>query len=245
MIWVYVICERPEVPLPVSTLGLAGAPLEGLREGQLLAALSRHAELGEISTLEALSAHERVVEQLMDERTVLPMRFGSQLAGDAALRSALASHHDELIAALDRVRGKVELAVRVIRADSVPGGDVPACARPGIAASASAAEGHPSGREYVRAKLERRERDEVAGTALHGPLATLAVAARRHLGLLPGELLHAAYLVERPTVGEFRDAARRLQRERRDVAVLCTGPWPPYSFVDVDVGSEPTVGIGA
>jgi hypothetical protein len=50
--------------------------------------------------------------------------------------------------------------------------------------------------------------------------------------------LRASYLVERPVVGEFRAVAQRLQREYRDTTVLCTGPWPPYSFVEVAVGSR-------
>jgi hypothetical protein len=233
VIWVYAICERPDDP-PASTAGLAGAPLEAVREGELLAVLSRHGDLGQISSIDALWAHERVVERLMAERAVLPMRFGSQLASEAALRRALAAHHDELLSALDTVRGMVELAVRAMQEAAPAGSDLPA----------AAAEGHHSGRDYLRAKLERRDREAAAGAALHAPLAALAVATKRRRALAPGELLHAAYLVERPAVAEFRAAAQRLQRKHRDVAVLCTGPWPPYSFVDIDVGSELGAGIG-
>lgn len=240
VIWVYAICDRPDVPPPASSAGLEGAPLEGVREGGLLAVVSRHDELGRISNLDALWAHERVVERLMAQRAVLPMRFGSQLTGEAALRRALATHHDELQSALDKVRGMVELAVRVMGAAARAGSDEPRAATTG----AAAAEGDQSGRDYLRAKLEHRDREEAAGAALHAPLAALAVAARRRRALGPGELLHAAYLVQRPVMGEFRAAAQRLQREHQDVAVLCTGPWPPYSFVDVDVGSELGAGIG-
>jgi hypothetical protein len=72
----------------------------------------------------------------------------------------------------------------------------------------------------------------------------LAVAASRRPVQAPDELLHASYLVERPVVAEFRAAAQRLQREHRDAAVLCTGPWPPYSFVDVAVSCQLGVGMG-
>jgi hypothetical protein len=218
--------------------------LESLREGRLLAVFSRHIDLPETRALDALWAHERVVERLMAERAVLPMRFGSQFAGEAALRLALASRHDELLSALDGVRGRVELAVRAMLAAGPLRSDAPAAAGVEAAAGAEATEGRHTGREYLRAKLELRDREEAAGAALHAPLAALAVAARRRRGLAPGELLHGAYLVERPVVGEFRAVAQRLQREQRDTAVLCTGPWPPYSFVEVDVGSELGAGIG-
>jgi hypothetical protein len=240
VIWVYAICERPDDPPPSGAAGLAGAPLEVVREGELLAVLSRHDDLGEMSSLDALWAHERVVELLMGERAVLPMRFGSKLAGEVPLRRALATHNTELLGALARVRGMVELAVRAMREVERAGSGEAAGA--GAAAGPEAAEGSQSGRDYLRAKLELRDREQAVGATLHGPLCALAVAAKRRRGLAPGELLHAAYLVERPTVAKFRAAAQRLQREHRDVAVLCTGPWPPYSFVEVDMGSD--VGAG-
>jgi hypothetical protein len=238
VIWVYAIAERPEVPLPVSTTGLAGAPLEGVCEGSLLAVLSRHVDPAQTSGVDALWKHEHVVERLMADRAVLPMRFGSQLAGDAALRRALASRHDELLSALDRVRGRVELAVHAMSAAGQPRREASG------AAVGGAAKGPHKGREYLRARLELRDRADAAAAELDAPLAALAVATSRRPGQSPGELLHASYLVERPVVAKFRAAAQRLQREHRDAAVLCTGPWPPYSFVDVELSSKLGVGKG-
>jgi gas vesicle protein GvpL/GvpF len=84
------------------------------------------------------------------------------------------------------------------------------------------------GGQYLRAKLSTAR----TVTALHETLAALAVAARRWPERAPSELLRASYLVERPAVPEFRGAVERLQREHPEAALLCTGPWPAYSFVD-------------
>jgi hypothetical protein len=46
------------------------------------------------------------------------------------------------------------------------------------------------------------------------------------------ELLRAAYLVDRDAVGGFTARVDALQREHPELAVLCTGPWPPYSFAE-------------
>ena len=47
----------------------------------------------------------------------------------------------------------------------------------------------------------------------------------------PGpELLRAAYLVDREAVEGFVGLVRRLQAAHEDLRILCTGPWPPYSF---------------
>jgi hypothetical protein len=226
VIWVYAIGDRPAAP-PPSVSGLGGAPLEGVCEGALVAVISRHAEPPEPGTVDALWAHERVVERLMAGGAVLPMRFGSQLPDEAALRWALATRNDELLGALDGVRGRVELAVRAVRAGDPPRAEV----APAVVAGATG-----SGRDYLRARLELRDRAEADAAALHAPLSALAVAANRRPGRGPGELLRASYLVERSVVAEFRAVTERLQGEHPDAALLCTGPWPPYSFVDVEAG---------
>jgi hypothetical protein len=198
VIWVYAICDRPELPPP--------PPLDSVREGELLAVVSRGGSTGD-PTPDALWAHERVIERLMIDRTVLPMRFGSKVAGDEELREFMNARRDELTAALARVAGRVELGLRVAQHAAVPVG--------------------ASGRDYVMAKLhEGREAD-----ALHDPLAALAVEARLQPARGGDELLRAAYLVDRREVPRFRATVERLQSAHPDAAILCTGPWPPYSFM--------------
>jgi hypothetical protein len=213
MIWIYAICERSEQRLPEAS-GPAGAPLEEICAGPLVAVASRGDLVPDELSVEALSAHERVVETLMEERTVLPMRFGTSFTAPGAVQAALAARREPLLDALDRVRGRVELAVRA--------------RRPAAAAEVAAVPAGSSGREYVRARLHAGR----SAASLHQPLAALAVASRRWPALAPGELLRASYLVERPAVVRFRDAVGSLQREHPEAALVCTGPWPAYSFMD-------------
>jgi Gas vesicle synthesis protein GvpL/GvpF len=212
VIWVYAVCERAELRLP-RVCGLAGAPLDMIAEGPLVAVLTRHTHALDEPGLEALWAHEGVVESLMAERAVLPMRFGTTLPSPDDVREALTARRDVLLEALDRVRGRVELAVRAVQ----PAGRAAAAPPPAA-----------SGSEYVRARLACAR----TVSALHEPLATLAVAARRWPERAPGELLRTSYLVDESTVAEFRNAVQCLQHEHPEAALLCTGPWPAYSFVE-------------
>jgi hypothetical protein len=223
VIWVYGICERPELP-PPRRRGLAQAPLDGVREGELLAVISRHAHPPGDPALDALWVHERVVERMMADRAVLPMRFGSKLPDEAALRDVLATRQQELLATLERVRGRIEVGVRAMQ----PVGGDPASNNSRPVASVPIA---ATGREYLEAKLRDGRRVEREAAALHEPLASLAVAVSRQPGRAPDELLRASYLIEAPVLARFRATVERLQRTHPGAAILCTGPWPPYSFV--------------
>ncbi len=195
MIELYAITDDPSPPDP---------PLRAVRADGLTV-LCAPAERLEM-TAEVLWRHEEVVESLMQERDLLPMRFGTLVEDDEAAVRALDERRDELKTSLERVRGAVELAVRaeVVRArEDTPAG--------------------PSGTEYMRAKAHRTE----AARLLHEPLAFLA----RESIVQPGpELLRAAYLVDRDAVESFVGLVRRLQATHEDLRILCTGPWPPYSF---------------
>jgi hypothetical protein len=156
---------------------------------------------------EVLWEREAMLERLMEDRDLLPVRFGTVVEDERAAAAAIAPRSAELAEALERVRGAVEVSVRAIanrEKASVEGGA-----------------------EYLR---ERIATDRLA-RSLHEPLAALA----RDSVVLDGpEALRAAYLVERGEVGAFVERFRELQREHPDLAVVCTGPWPPYSFTGGD-----------
>jgi hypothetical protein len=197
---------------------LADAPLETIAEAPLAAVVSRHAQGPDESALDAMWDHERVVESLMAEQAVLPMRFGTRLPSTDHVREALTVRRGVMLDAFDRVRGRVELAVRAMQPA--------ACAAPA----------HPpataSGSEYLRARLAGASTLK----ALQEPLAALAVAARWWPKRTPGEPQRISYLVEKPAVADFRNAVESLQREHPEAALLCTGPWPAYSFVEAMSG---------
>jgi hypothetical protein len=46
----------------------------------------------------------------------------------------------------------------------------------------------------------------------------------------PGELLRAAYLVDREAVASFSARVQEIQDGNPHLRITCTGPWPPYSF---------------
>jgi hypothetical protein len=200
--------------------GICAAPITSARCRRVAAVVSEHDALDLAPTEQKLWEHESVLEALMEHGPVLPVRFGVTFERLEPLVRELDSRHDALAAALDGVRGRVELSVRVLeRAPSLAG------------SRRNGSRSLGPGQHYLREKLERhRAADEIAGQ-LRQELLPLAVAERAGSSLRPGTLFATSYLVDSSRLGEFR--ARVAALHRRSDAVVCTGPWPPYNFVDV------------
>jgi hypothetical protein len=220
---VYAITDSPARPAArPAAPGLYGAPLRWVESGPLAAVVSEH-ELAPEPEEDVLWAHEQVVEELMAAATLLPLRFGSRVAGEEKLTALLAERREEFLAALERVRGAVEVAVRA----ELP---VPeAAAAPPRPAAAG------SGTAYLleRARQERRGREAVE--LVHQPLARLARRSALRSGPSDPRHFKAAYLVDEGALEAFGARVAELDSGLEGIRVSCTGPWPPYSFV----GEEP------
>jgi hypothetical protein len=162
---------------------------------------------------ERLWEHERVVEQLMEKSDLLPVRYGTRARDEEAAAAALRERHAELAQALERVRGAVELSVR-----AVGGGQT------GLTRRAQ------SGAEYIRARAREAAARAATAKAVHDPLTELARASNKRPDRGDGDLLRAAYLVERDSLQRFVERVADLQAAHPELRLLCTGPWPAYSF---------------
>jgi hypothetical protein len=88
-----------------------------------------------------------------------------------------------------------------------------------------------SGTEYLRSRARSAAEESDARAIVHEPLAGFARAATVARANRAGELLRAAYLVDREATERLSSRVREIQEENPQLRITCTGPWPPYSFV--------------
>lgn len=216
MIYLYALSdsltEAPTAP------GLDGAPLRVVTTESLAAVVSDWGPVPLAADERALWAHERVVEELMLQQPVLPMRFGSILHDDAAARSLLVARQEELMIALRRVTGAVELGVRVAWQAEETTSDKASPPGPGPGAA------------YLKARSRAYRRARALAEQLDGSLVELSRTRVHRLPSSPNAPLSAAYLVDEDHVDTFRARIATLGRDIGDAHIVCTGPWPPYSF---------------
>jgi len=89
----------------------------------------------------------------------------------------------------------------------------------------------PSGASYLRDRFELRQSARRVASVLE-PLTSLARGSRRSLVPQPDLPVLDAYLVDRVRVREFLAMVQQLGDGLEDVELVCTGPWPPYSFAE-------------
>jgi hypothetical protein len=235
--YLYAITNRTDLPVPTEA-GLEGTSLFSLTYRDIAAVVSSLTIAEVPPTEDNLWRHEAIVEALMADRTVLPVRFGTVLADEAAIRAGFAAHYTDFVASLDRVRGRVELSLRVLWISDFRF-SIADCRLPNHKSEIEDRKSKiASGRAYLMARLEEehqrqvwRQRAEALAAELHTPLAQLATESTRQVLITPRLLLTAAYLMERDQVAAFRQEVEVLSAAYPALRFLCTGPWPPYNFV--------------
>jgi hypothetical protein len=203
-----------------------------------VAALVSDVEPGELTAARVMRAHWRVLEQAGAGCTVLPVRFGTVMAGDdAVVEEFLSPDHDDLAARLADLAGKVQLTVKGFYEEAPLLRGVVA-ASPAIARLRARVQALPEAAGYydrielgrlVGEEVERlRERD----TALVlQRLEPLALATSREAAATADTAVNAAFLVERDGVDRFSEAVGELGRELEGrMRLRYVGPLPAYSF---------------
>lgn len=219
MIYVYAVIEATASPLDLSP-GLEDQPVRISSESELAAVYSVH-DRPIAATAEHLWRHEGVVETIMRQTTLIPARFGTTFADVEKLCDKLRLHRSKLVEGLNRVRGCVEIGIRI--------------APPPPAAAGRIAD-DASGRAYMLARLAeeraRRGREESATgmlAELHELLRPLS--RERSEPTMTHGALRTAYLVERDGAPALAARVVDFANKTADPKILCTGPWPAYHFV--------------
>jgi len=234
-LYVYAIVDRACDP-PAEWRGLAGAPLSTIGVRSIAAVVSEIAGPPRRDTT-ALVRHEALVEALAAHHRALPVRFGTVLCDAGAVEQALSERYESLAADLVRIGGHVELGIVALwREDGRE--DVNAAAQPAEPASRA-------GARYLQARRRDHARASAGKAAARQLASELDVAVgdrafdRRLSVVNEGRLvMRAAYLVAPADAAAIRAAIDELRGRRRDVAIVLSGPWPPYSFVSGQRGME-------
>ena len=223
MLHVYAIVDGDAIRGAVP-LGHDGQPVAAFPADGFAAVVGAAKAGGTMPTVEDVWHHDAILGALMAEHVVVPLRFGT-LCDQAELSGLLRERRRRTWRDLDRVRGRVELALRLSK--TVDEKLAPEPTR----TAATDAQTQP-GTAYLMTRMACRHQAPAAGDTairdIRDRIDRLAVATAWDDGAWP---VKASCLIARSAVPGFIDAAERLVERYPHISMSCTGPWAPYSFV--------------
>jgi len=229
----YLYCLfRDPVDPPGGLTGIAGSPVRGIDAGPLRAWVES-APAAPVVSPESLTAHDAVTTAgLSTGSTPLPARFGDVFESDEACRSSLAARSGELLAALARVAGRVEMTVAIRLYATGP--------RPPSQAIDPAST--TPGRAYLERLRDDRQETQILRQRGH-VLARPVISAVHHLladeraTFRPSPPTYlVSHLISRDAVDEYRrlaSAAIGVPSATEPLRAIVRGPSAPFSFTTV------------
>jgi hypothetical protein len=218
-----------------TTRGLSGAAVRVLQIDELAVLVSDfNADTVAVTRENALD-HAAVVRSVLDRTTPLPFRFGT-LVTEQQLSSFISARKPALQTRFAHVRGCIEMSVKIIKElsknreqsrDEVTSGtsflEEKRLALLGSEQNAAEAAGIS---DWLHEQVEGLIRDE-------------------QVTVRPSEklVLAAAHLVERGKIPQYKEKLAAARKNRPELHFLFSGPWPPYSFANIELEFKTQFGV--
>jgi len=188
-------------------------------------------------TKESAIAHAAVVGSVLDKTTSLPFRFGT-IISEQQLRHYVTTYKPALEKSFAHVRDCVEMDLKIIWQ---------------IAKTDQPAEKEEQGPGTAFLEKKRRELlgDEREVT-LKAELSNLlreelgSLTRDEHIELRPsrtGVLAAVFHLVETADVQKYQEKVQEIRNNRPDLKIHLSGPWPPYSFANIELEFKSQFGV--
>ena len=236
--YIYAIIETDE-RLDFGPIGLGERPVYTLGPDGLKCVVS-DAHLTEyIANTLNLGEHERVLEKVMQGHTILPMSFGSVASDEKEIILMLKKHRATFLRLLNKLTGKVEVAVEILWKDIK-------------AVFSEIAESNPKLKK-LKSNSGPKSRDDVimAGQMVFQLLhemkrreteTLVKVLRRASIDYLINPntedefVMKGSFLVDKTRMADFDRALDLFDKNNeKRMRIKCIGPTPPYSFANVRV----------
>ncbi|GAB3292316.1 GvpL/GvpF family gas vesicle protein [Parasphingorhabdus pacifica] len=239
-VYVYGLLPEPaSLPEGLPSVGDADEEVRTATYGQLSALVSDVHLSRPLGTRDDLLAHERVLDTLAADSTVLPMRFGAVVEdADAVVDELLKPHHEHFESVLSELAGLVQFTVRGRYVEDEHLHEIVAEqqeirelreALQGIPDDAGHAERLRLGELVNNAVAHKRQAD---ADVLNATVSPHAVATVTHEVGGERDAVSMAFLVDRGHQAEFERALDELgQKWTHRIQLRLLGPLAPYDFL--------------
>jgi hypothetical protein len=229
-LYAYCVAEDLET-LNESVTGVSGKAVRMFKVEDLTLLVSDYDVASLPVTRENALAHAAVIRSVLSQTTPLPFRFG-MLATEQQLQRFVTTNKLALAGKLAHVRGRVEMNLKIMwnysAETAVSSPDLERASGPGTAFLKE------KRRELLGDEQRLAQAAEVS-SSLREPLGGELIKDEQ-IVLRPSQaaaLAAVAHLIDSGAIDLYRTKVSELLKKRPDWRVLVSGPWPPYSFVNI------------
>ena len=191
--------------------------------------------------------HERVIEEIMKDRVVLPLKFGTVFESEANIEKLLKVQNVEFKAVLDLLAGKEEWGLKIY-CNTAYFKDALCSGNERIIEKEKEILASGKGKAFFLKKMK----DEIVKDIINEKISEytkdcferlkVTAADNKINNILPKEVtekeedmvLNAAFLINNKRIKEFENVLAYIRTKYKDKGLVfdCTGPWPPYNFCE-------------
>lgn len=199
------------------------------------------ASLSQKDKLRCLMAHQGVIERVMKDYTILPVKFGTLVEGDDEIRRILEQGYKKLAQTLDQMDGLVEIEVAATwdlkKVIEEIGNEEEIVQLKQSTAGKSASEileMQINAGKLVKESLDRR-RESYRSQAMQS-LAEVSLDMQPNALVADEMVMNVAFLIQSEKQEDFDTHVRRVDEGFNDqINFRVIGPLPPYTFSTVEI----------
>lgn len=245
--YLYAIIACPEArEFKARGIGERGDPVHTINHRRLAAVVSNSPVIEYDNSRRNMMAHTVILEEVMEDFDLLPVRFGTIAPDEEAIgKRLLAPRYEEFTHLLGQMEGRVELGLKAFWHEGAAFEEV-VRENEAIRKMRDALQGRSLeetyyerirlGEEVGKALAKKRERDE---EMILSHIRPHVHKTRTNKTVSDRMVLNAAFLVNKAKEPEVDAAVRKLDETFSDRLMFkYVGPVPPYNFVDIVVNWE-------
>jgi hypothetical protein len=239
-VYAVIACSEPR-EFKTRGIGERGDPVYTINHGRLAAAVSDSPIIDYERSRRNMMAHTMVLEEVMAEFDLLPLRFGTVAASAEAIEGQLlTTRYEELSSLLEEMRGRSELGLKAFWHEGAAFEEI-VRENARVRKLRDTLQGRSLEESYYQ-RIQLGEEVEKALTAIRvrdeelilSRLRPFACNIKTNKIISDRMVLNAAFLVDRKDGPAMDEAVKQLDEEfSHRLMFKYVGPVPPYNFVNI------------
>jgi len=228
--------------LLIAMKGISGANLYAVSIDEISAVVSDIKRADFIADKKNAIEYAGVIENMAQQFTLLPMRFGSIMNSTEIISNMLEKNYSGFQKNLQKVENKSEFGLKIFCDTGKLKAELNLKSEETSETSQNPVTENKNSvfKEYITQKLKAHRLEETLMgyidsviAEFNGFLIELNAEKKIKKMTTATTIIDAVFLIEKDKKAELVRAIEDMQGKYSELNFILTGPWPPYSFVDV------------